>query len=351
MKPIFNLASILLGSALLIACLYFNSLRGTNHKNGFLRLFPPHVINFSKQLQLNIEHAYFVKADSASIYLADYQSAAQIFKIDSDLSLIKTVAVDNPEKDAFTTSQTKIMAYDTNFLRIEQFRSIIFQSSLRYGGKAKVMIDSPFLSSTASVCISNSSFILRTYYDSLKQNILAKKRIGSRDVLYGIKTLEKQVDGLFSVDGNLLWNDQCHRIFYVYTYRNQIVCMDSSLNIQYKSRTVDTNTQAKITVSAIDKSISTFASPPLLVNRLAATYGNYLFVNSVLKANNEVVANFDNYAVIDVYRTLNGRYAFSFYVTKSRGNNIASMKLWKNKLFLIEGQDLFEYTLADALLR
>lgn len=345
-RTLVSLIAIFACSVIVIALLYSYSLEGRNSKNGFLRLYPPHVVDRINRVVLPNTTSYFIGVESGKIIIGDYKNLQTVIQTDTNLSSLRAIRPAFPITDPFLISQSRIMMDSDNLYAIQQLRSIIYKTSLSSISSARMIMDSPNISSTAAVPLSSSSFILRTYYDPLKQNILTKLTLHKPYFQFGTGILRKQVDGIFCTDGTLLLNREFNRIMYVYTYRNQFICLDSNLKILYQARTIDTNTVAKIQVTEIKaKNQTVLSAPPLTVNRLSCVSGDQLYINSALKANNEAVPDFNRYAVIDVYDTRNGSYKFSFYVVKDHEHPISSLLASQNMLFLIQGNILFIYTL------
>jgi hypothetical protein len=350
-KTIILLLSLFTGSVLTIGGLYLYSLKGKNLKNGFLRLYPAHVLGKIIHRSLPNETLYIVGVASDKIFLGDYKNIQSLYQTDSNLSFFHTIPLGLPFLDEFLTSQSRIMFESDQLYVIQQLTSTIYKTTLSTTPSIQTFMDSPNISSTAAVPLSSTSFILRTYYDPLKQNILTKRTLHKPYFQYATGTLQKQVDGIFCTDGALLLNKESKQVIYVYTYRNQFICLDSNLKVLYRARTIDTNTIAKIQVVEIkSQSQSTLSNPPITVNRLSYVSGNHLFINSALSADNEVVSNFNRYAVIDVYNSNDGSYQFSFYVARDHERPISSFMVWGNKLILIQGATLFIYDIDKAFI-
>ncbi len=350
-KTIISLIALFAGSGLIVAILYLYSADARSLKNGFLRLYPAHVFGRITQRTLPNRTSYIIGVETGKIFIGNYKDVQTVLETDTGLSFLHSIRLTFPITDPFLVSQSRVMVDSGNFYAIQQLKSVIFRIKQSNISAVEILMDSPNISSSASVPLSASTFILRTYYDPLKQNILTKRTQGSPFFHYRTNILEKQVDGIFCTDGNLLVNTDSKQIIYVYTYRNQFICLDSNLNILYRARTIDTNTVAKIKVTEIKSQNQTvLSSPPFTVNRLGCVSGDQLFVNSALPANNEAVSDFKRYAVIDVYNSKNGDYEFSFYVAKDHKKPISSMALYKNEFIMIQGATLFIYTLNNSFI-
>ncbi|SEM22257.1 hypothetical protein SAMN05216436_102278 [bacterium A37T11] len=148
------------------------------------------------------------------------------------------------------------------------------------------------------------------------KNMLGKFVLPDR-VYFVSGLLRGQQDDFFTTLGSLLVDPMHNKVVYVYLYRNEFMVLDTGLNLQYRARTIDTISQAKIKTAVLDKNTLTLASPPLMVNEQGVLQWPYLYIHSCILAANEDPDVFDRHRVIDVY-DLNdrGRYCFSFYLNK-----------------------------------
>ena len=120
---------------------------------------------------------------------------------------------------------------------------------------------------------------------------------------------------MFDTSGQLLFNEQTNQVIYTYFYRNQFLITNPKLTLIKTGKTIDTITKAQIKVAKIkSKNETVLAKQPLLVNRLMASYGNYLFVNSALMGKHEPKIMWDKASIIDVYNLKDNSYSFSFYI-------------------------------------
>jgi len=161
--------------------------------------------------------------------------------------------------------------------------------------------------------LSKTSLAALTFMSPDEAFVLGKKTVYGVSYFSGL--LKKQVDGQFCTDGMLKYNKEHSRLFYVYYYRNEFLCLDTSMNLQYVAHTIDTTSRAKITVSNIhSEHAATLSSPARVVNNKVHTSGDLLFVYSNLEADNELRSVFLSNMAIDAYTIRDGQYAFSFYI-------------------------------------
>jgi len=150
------------------------------------------------------------------------------------------------------------------------------------------------------------------------ESMLGKLTPDSLRAKFHPEILEKQIDGVFCVDGTMRFSKEIDRLVYTYRYRNQFIVMDTNLNVVARINTIDTTSKAKIKIATIKSTNSrTLASPPFVVNNQTSVYKQWLFVNSSLLALNDDPDTFNTTSIIDVYDIVNAKYLFSFYI----GNN------------------------------
>lgn len=335
---------MIIGSFLLsiavVWLLYLASDKINHRPNGFIRLIPPHMATPEKILDIQYNSYYIAGATPTHIYLGNAVAPTYVLKTDYALS-------------------------DTAHMRLQLAREADLS------GPATVVIDSPHVYVTegtqgailhASVenpvlhrlpegrrqfynarPVSPASFILRLYDSAHHQNVLAKRTLDTAFLQPGIPVLEKQVDGVFCTDGTLHYDPNTAKLVYVYYYRNQFICLDTNLNIQYKGRTIDTVSHAHIKVASLAaEGRSTLASPSGVVNRLSCIDGKWIYVNSKLMANNEKKTEFDKLSVIDVYSLRDGSYHFSFYLPHLGDSKMRAFRVFNKTLVAL--YDHYVYT-------
>jgi hypothetical protein len=331
------------GSVTIVYGLYLLSTSTNSPKNVFLRLFPPHAVINSKQLDVGLSSYYIAGGTSKNFYLSNYEDPTHILVGDYTLSDTQRVSLSVP--DTMILVNTTSVAVDSPYVYlVEGATSMILRGGL-VDFRMEV-VKSPRISSFLAVPVSPSSFVLRTYDEKLKQNILSRVSINSPDIQHAPHILEKQVDGFFCTDGMLHYSHDLARMMYVYFYRNEFICMDTALNILYKGHTLDTVSQAKIKVEEIQSEKQfTMASPPLIVSKTSCVSGNWLLIHSALAANNEDIESFRGNSVIDVYSLKDGQYHFSFYLPDIHGEKVTSFRVFGNMLVAVQDRYLSVYKL------
>lgn len=159
--------------------------------------------------------------------------------------------------------------------------------------------------------------------------------------------LRSQKEGIFEADGLLACDAESSKLIYTYRYRNEFVCMDTSLTLLYRQHTIDPIDTARIQVSELRSGRSMMAIPPLTVNRMCYANAGKLWVVSAIMGAGERVELFKTSTAIDVYDIdEKGRYLYSFYVPYFRSKQLKSFAVKGNRLLAIHDRYFVEYQLG-----
>ena len=126
--------------------------------------------------------------------------------------------------------------------------------------------------------------------------------------------------------------------------------MQPNLKIEYSGKTIDTITKAQINLVQIkNTSLKTFANKPLVVNKLAATDNDWLFVNAMLLGKNEEESLWKIASIIDVYNLKTNTYRSSFPIYNSKNKRVKDMLVTNNQFFALIGNKLVRYKLRSHI--
>lgn len=295
-------------SITVVFVLYVNAEKYLNyHFNSFDRTFIHDPYTGMQTLSLGYNSYYYAGNTSHHIYLGN--STAPTHILQSNLTLADTthlhIDIHNPQE------------YKVVKVQVDSPYVYLFDGTIPfiYKGTLHSKTITPCVSNvyfTEALSISNNSFALNAVYNL--ENTLEKKTIGVTPPEIYSNLLEAQGEGLFSTDGLLRYDKQRARLTYVYFYRNEFINIDTNFNLLSRGHTIDTISHVKINVSEISSQSYTMSKPPLAVNNDAALSGKYLFINSNLLSRNEILEEFRQQSVIDVYDLTNNAYQFSFYI-------------------------------------
>jgi hypothetical protein len=200
-----------------------------------------------------------------------------------------------------------------------------------------------------AVPLGASSLALRSYSTFSKSYELAGKSASS-PFRFKPDLLQKQIDGLFCLDGQLHYDKELKRVVYTHFYRNEFVVADSDLNLLYRGHAIDTFSHARIKVSNVGSvNESMLSAPPMQINVNSYVSGKYLFLQSNLLAKNEDIGDFIGGAIIDMYDLTDGSYHQSFYIHNYKNFRPADFIVFDDHLAVTFDRYLVLYKMSERI--
>ena len=330
-----------IGSILAITGLAFFSGVANRPGNGFIRLVPPHVAIPTTIRDLGTSAWYLAGGTSTKLYLANHAAPALMMELDMGLkdSIIHRLSIHSAS--THVSRSLNITVDSPNICLAEGVSPLIAEGHLGDSMLQREPVKAYF---GLAAPLSPATHILRVIDAHLRQNILIKASPDTTDRKSYI--LEKQVDGIFCTDGYLRAQPDSNRLIYIYSYRNQFVCLDTNLHVRYQAHTIDTVSRVKFNVGSIpSQNLLTLSSPPTFVNEQSCISGNYLFVHSGLRADNDEKEFISNGSPIDVYSLTDGSYLLSFYLPDYQHHKIRDFRVFGNTLVALYDHYAYTYVL------
>lgn len=311
----------------------------------FYREFPPHPVAEGKVYKLDHDRYYFAGGTSEHLYLGNYASPL-------DLVVIHTLSRDTHHVRLKISSIEKQKFWGLR-IRVEPPYYYVTDGTIPilYRGNIHDWHAEPYWPANAYfqdiLPLTPNSFFIRSLRYPSRENTLGK--IVGEEVYLLPDILEKQVDGIFCTDGTMLYNATRHELLYTYRYRNEWIVMDTLLRVLYRHHTIDPTVRVRMRVDTLPNGATTLATPSETVNKTTSTWGDLLFVQSMLLAKNEVSEAHRQANVIDVYRVSTGSYLFSFYLYSPAANKpLRTFQVTENQLYALHGEYLQVWNLAEA---
>lgn len=342
--------SILLLSALVcivsLVLLYKVSTTITSHHNSFIRNFQKASRKISEK-DLGYNSYYFAGASADQIYLGNYTAPLEVLALEQE-SLKPThfrISFDVMNLP-FRAVQVRVQppyfyAYDGTVSCLYTGLISNWEGKLQFRGHA-------FFDQV--VAVDSSRFVFRE--QNAARSVLAMLDLKNKrhELFYNNSILQPQVDGVFDVDGKLLIDYPKQELVYIYAYRNQFTRINRNLKIRSRSTTIDTITQAQISIASLKNGKQKkLAKPALMVNKSAAVYGGLLFVHSGILGRYEPEDMWEVASIVDVYNLEEGSYLTSIYIHDMNRKKMNSFVIAGNRLYALAGTQLAVYEL-DALI-
>jgi len=339
-KRILILAICFILGVVLVIFLFFDSSFQQQKRNSFIRLLPTHQIVPDNIIVLKAGRWYFSGLNRDSIYLGNLYTPVKLLKVDLAIKDTAECYLRMPNGTKLTRGYFNMVKNGTVYT-LDGSQPTLLSGDLT-SSILKPVTKPPYF--TQAVHLTGNSFVLRVVQNG--ENRLVRYRADSPGFKSSDNLLHKQVDGVFSTDGNLVAEPKSGRIFYVYYYRNQFICADSNLHLLYHGKTIDTNSIAKLKVASIkSQNQTTLAAPPIEVNKRIAVNENWLFVQSGLIADNEIKESLADVSIIDVYAIKDGKYQFSFYLPDFNKKKLTDFMVHGKNLYALFDHYLYKYKL------
>jgi hypothetical protein len=335
--------SLLCGlSVSVTAVFYFIYLNHQKPGGGFTRNVVTGLLTDTIVVELPFNSYYFAGVAGKTLYLGNETAPTHILLVNE--RILVSALVQAPAQRPRATR----IRIDSPYFYIEDLERFTIHSgdisTLQLKGEA---IQSAFFSE--AVPLSPNSIVQRTISDHASEYALSK--LTNSKHTYGHNLLEKQVDGLFCTDGVLHFDKNSQRLTYVYFYRNEFICADTNLNLEFRQNTIDTISRARVTAAKLSKEDAMILSaPPFIVNRRSTTFADMLFVNSNILSDSDANDITEQNAIIDVYNLdKKGIYSHSFYLPNYRGHKMKHFAVYDDNLFSIHDRFLIRYRIQTKM--
>ncbi|HRJ29745.1 MAG TPA: hypothetical protein PLV21_04005 [Cyclobacteriaceae bacterium] len=337
------LLSLFVASNALVLSLHLSAQKEIEHDE-FTRNFITSGIEKRFQWELSSPKHYIAGLHDDYLYVADIFQTGKLFSVkwEDNSDSIHTIHIPVTFKDShISVDYGQVYITDLNHFDIFEFPF----NAVNSVSKGTQVFDSTFF--VEAVPFGGEVFAIRTLNQS-KEYVLALKHSIDAFPVQSPGILEKQLDGLFCVDGMLHYNSALKQLIYVYYYRNEFICMDTALQVVYKGRTIDGVERVQIRVAENkSRQTMTLASPPRIVNKKSHSSGEWLFIHSAIRATNESRSTFQKNDVLDVYSLRDGHYSGSFYIPRINGEKLRDFKVYENLLVTIHGRILTTFDLHN----
>ncbi len=336
---IFILLLLCLAIAAMGVMLMFSS-RGNSIYGGFSRNFVEQAVATADTVDLGFDSYYIAGQTSHFLYLGNLVAPRHIVSVNIHTGDTMHVALTLDNAKRIALGDVKCRVDSPQVYLYDGTAPVIFQGSLSERIVRPSRIHVPYFLEMEPLGKDRYAF------RSLGSDGLARLVYADEHEVAVPGLLTRQVDGILCTAGMLLCGTVTREVVYVYFYRNEILVMDSCLNLVRTAHTLDTIKTAKITVASTSNgSESTFSSPPVLVNRQSALFNRYLVINSRIRADNDDALKLKQGSAFDVYDWITGEYIHSMYIPHYRGDEAKYHRLFEGRLAVIYDRSLLIYSI------
>jgi hypothetical protein len=338
-KPVYILTSLFITSFAIIGMLAFLSKKAITKKNGFSRRLLTSALIPRKQITVPTKLVKLISMQSGKIFFQEespYEILSTNFSLDS-LHAIKL----HLSADKKLGTNVRMFIQDHHLYLASRDMPAIITYDLESGNAYNHVLRDYFNQETM---FSTDHFILKARDRASESHRFIKLDLNIKDSIPEDNFSDRKVIGGFETSGKLYYDTATKQACYSYFYQNGFICMDSNLNLTLKARTIDTITHRDIKVARIARSL-TMKQPPQLINYNGCVADGKLFLESMLKADNEYELDFNENSIVDVYSLKDGGYKGSFYLPAYKGKKAHQFQVIDQKLYALYGKTVVLYDL------
>jgi hypothetical protein len=346
-KSLILIAGISLVCVAVVGVLFLRASTSIKYKQNFYRWYAdqsPSVMS-SATLDKNLSLA---GCDREYIYLSDADAPAHVIIKNWKLETVKEVLIDL--NGGVLVGKTTVKIDSPYFFVADSGKPIVYRG-LVTDWKAKPFLTSQMFFSDY-LPLSGNRIAISTQAanraDSVFRRMLGIIKSDTPQIKLQPDLLKGQIDEYYSTMGRISYSRDTRKVIFTYIHRNEVVLMDSNLNLLERKQTIDTVTTIKVKPVMVNDSTTTLASPPGIVNYQAFSAGEFHFVNSDLMGR-EDRERFDHSSVIDFYKIFPFEYVGSFQIPDINKSKILQFMVSDYKLVAIFEKYIATYRLDSSM--
>src|SRR5690606_30170019 len=344
-RKILYIVLIMIVSSALVVALFVSSEHIMKRENPFVRRFMPHHIDKAEYLDLEVNSYYIAGLTNDTIYLGNYTAPLLITAVPISLGtkVEHQIKLDETQR-SFRSLTVRVQRQE--FFVSDGTIPIIYKGSTADWIATKYMQEKVYFSLLQP--LDNSSFLFRSQRVANGEHVLGKLDVKDSTTfeLYG-DALQKQIDGVFDTDGQLVTDAKTDQGVYTYYYRNQYLVYQPQNNQFTRGKTIDTTTLAKIEVTTLAGGEKKMGAPPHKVNSKTYAYNGLLYIKSELLGKNEPKSMWNQASIIDVYDYNKNEYLYSFYAYDHHREKIREFAITDDYFFGLVGNSLVRYEMME----
>lgn len=343
------LAVLALAGAAAAAAFFDFSEKKMQFRNSFVRRFPPHLADRLNDLDLKYGSYYLAGAGDGRIYLGNTTTPLYVTVLDTALRPlgVEQIKLDQPHpkmrQPQVRIAPPYVFAYEGSAPYLYRGSVSDWELALQPGTARRFSQLQPLDSGRVAV-----------RFDALDAGVPTLGTIASGRLLLadGLLGDAGGDDALFHADGLLLASASPALIHYVYFYKNSFLTAGKDFTAVRQGKTIDTVAVPNLKLTRIgSRNEKTFAEMPLLVNRLAASDGRWLFVNSQLRGRHDPESLWKTASILDIYDTSTGAYLASGYLHDIDRRKVSSFLVSGGHVYALSGRHLIRYVFRKELIK
>lgn len=344
-KAFFKLLVVGILSATFLVIVFLLSENEVHRNNAFVRRYPQYPVLNKYNLPIKFNSYYIAGYENGKLYLGNTTAPLHLLEVNIKTRDTAHIRIELAETDLPFRS-VNIKFHPPYFFVMDGAIPFIFRGRIGDWKANLWMKDKAYFDK--AIPIDTNKLYINTVSTQTHMRTLGHiEKLDGFKIVLNTDILEKQIDGLFDVDGIMAVSPNHQTLGYIYFYRNQFMLMDPDLELIKRQKTIDTVQKAQIKLSETNtKGETEMKAPPLVVNRMATIYNDLLLINSNRLGKYELKSMLKEASIIDVYNWKKGSYEFSFYLYNIGNKTIKEFSVYDNYLMALIDDELSIYELT-----
>lgn len=330
---------VICSNAIVVFGLYQESEYLLRNENPFVRRFVPHVVDNAKYLNLNADSYYIAGLTEDTLYLGNHTAPLSIKAVAMNLSSKEhSISLDETRR---TFKSLSVEVYGHFFYVSDGTVPVIYKGTVNNWKARKFMTEKIYFSLLRPV--SPNEFLFRSQRAFNGEHILGKLHtVNTRFELYD-HVLQKQLDGIFDTDGQLITDPVTNQGIYTYYYRNEYKVYQPGKNDFSSGKTIDTTGTAQLHLAQLPNGTRKMDTPPYKVNSQTYAFNGFLYIHSEQMGKNEPKRIWNQAIIVDVYDYNLNQYRYSFYAYDYEKHKTRQFALNTHYFFGLAGDVLIRF--------
>lgn len=342
-----NCLVIALLAVAIVSSLYGLYINRIDVKNGFTRKWLQPPLAVKKEIDLQFPGYYLAGSTDSVIYLASTSAKAQLIEINTPSLGAREKFVADAKRLSINWQRSTMLVDPPNVYLTEGVGKTICSGQIADSIRMKVcntLSEGFYFASPLS-----QSAAVNIYFDTVfRQRNLGSFNITGNRALANHPILQKQIDGRFCSDGQLIVKPKQNRVVFLYFYRNQFLLADTNLQKLIWLPTIDTNSTAKIQLGKVNRGRSvTFSATPQLVNKKMFVGDDAVYIISNMRSDEQDLDEYFSHTAIDRYSLKEQRYTGSYLVPNKSNKQVTDIVVSNKMLYALQGNFLVAYQVTN----
>jgi len=215
----------------------------------------------------------------------------------------------------------------------------------------RILPPGPF---SREVMAGDDCFILRKFEARVTDQIFVRYNFSTGRLKKEENISEIYGDGGIKSDGQLHFDVETRKLYYIYYYKNLLLSFDTALNSVNKFFSIDTISSFKIRTGIVKNNGTaayTNITPANIINKVNCVKNGLLFNMSALRADNESDKFFSDNSILDIIDLRNGVYLGSISLPTFNGSKLSKFIISNNRLIGLYTNSMVIYDLNLDVIR